>query len=339
MQTLQILKEEPKFKGLIKIDRSSNIPLIGMIQIGIIDRGSSLLQVRASTACNMKCTFCSTAANSYNIHPYNYEVELSYLMEWIKEAIKLKDNKVNQINIDSVGEPAAYPKIAELVKEVKNLPEVEIVTMQSNGTLLNEKLIKNLEEAGLNRINLSVHSLNQEQSKILFGSQNYNLKKITENCRLIKNSKIELNITPVYLPGVNDEQISELIGFAKELNCRISIQKYEIYKYSRKEKKAKEQNWFKFYKCLEELEKKHNYKLKLGPLDFKIYKSPRIPLTLKRGEVIMADVVMPGWIKNEVIAVANNRAVTVLDCSSNPGERIRIKILEAKDSIYIGKKV
>ncbi len=338
MQTLQIYKEQPKLKGLIKIDRSTNIPLIGMIHIGVMDRGSSLLQVRASTACNMKCTFCSTAANSYGIHPYNYEVELDYLLDWIKEVIRLKQGKVNQINIDSVGEPTAYSKIAELVKECKSIPEIEIVTMQSNGTLLNEKLIKELEKAGLDRINLSVHSLIPEQSRTLFGSQNYNLQKALENCRLVNSSKIELNLTPVYLPGINESQIDALVEFAKELNCRISIQKYEIYKYSRKEKKAKEQNWYKFYKYLEELEKKHNYKLKIGPIDFKIYKSPRIPLVFQRNDIVTAEVVMPGWIKNEAIAVANNRAVTVVNSNAKIGERIRIKILETKDSIYIGKK-
>ena len=190
MRQLEIIKEEPKFKGLIKIDRNSGIPLIGIIQVGVIDRGSSLLQVRASTACNMKCTFCSTSANSYDIHPYNYEVELDYLMDWIKEVIRLKNNEVNQINIDSVGEPSAYKDIVGLVRECKKLPGIELITMQSNGTLLTPQLIKDLEEAGLDRINLSVHSLNVDQSKELFGSKIYNLTKILENAKLVNKSKI-----------------------------------------------------------------------------------------------------------------------------------------------------
>lgn len=338
MSQLQIYKEEPKLKGLIKIDKNSQIPLLGMIHIGVLDRGSSLLQVRASTYCNMKCTFCSTAANSFGIHPYNYEVELSYLVDWIKETIKLKENLVNQINIDSVGEPTAYPKIIELVKEIKKIPEIEIITMQSNGTLLSKEKIKALEEAGLNRINFSIHSLIPEQSKELFGSENYNLNKILETCKLIKNSKIELNLTPVYLPGVNDEQIGKIIEFAKELNCKISIQKYEIYKYTRKDKRVKKQNWYKFYKYLDALESKHNYKLKLGPTDFKILRSKRIPLVFQRGDIIYVEVIMPGWMKNEVIAKANNRAITVVDCNNKIGDKIKVKILETRDSIYIGKK-
>ncbi len=339
MQKLKVIQETPKLKGLIKITRESGIPLLGLIHIGVIDRGSSLLQVRASTACNMKCSFCSTSANSYEMHPYNYEVELDYLLDWIKEVITLKDNQVNQINIDSVGEPTAYPKIVELIKECKKIPGIEIITMQSNGTLLTKEKIKALEEAGLNRINFSVHSLDQEQAKKLFGSENYNLNKILETCKLVNESKIELNLTPVYLPGVNDEQISNLIEFAKELKCSISIQKYEIYKYSRKDKKVKEQNWFKFYRTLTELEKKHNYKLKLGPTDFKIQRSKRVPLVFQRGDVITVEIVMPGWMPNEMIAKAGNRGITIVDCNYNIGDRIKVKILETRDSIYIAKKV
>ena len=96
----------------------------------------------------MRCSFCSTASNDQILHPYNYEVELDYLLDWIKEVIKLKDNQVDQINIDSVGEPTAYPKIIELVKQCKNILEIKTITMQTNGTLLNEKLIKDLEKWG-----------------------------------------------------------------------------------------------------------------------------------------------------------------------------------------------
>jgi len=328
-----------KLDGLIKIDKNSGIPLLGLLQIGVIDRGSSLLQVRASTACNMKCTFCSTAANSFNIHPYNFVVDLDYLIDWIKEAIKLKDNMVNQINIDSVGEPSAYPQIVELVKKCKEIPGIDIITMQSNGTILSEKLINELAIAGLSRINFSIHSLNPEKSKYLFGSANYNIEKIKETCKLINNSSIELNITPVLLVGVNESDIEELILFAKELNCKISIQNYENFKYSRKERKAKPQTWFRFYRKLDELEKKFNYKLKLGPTDFKISKSKKIPLVLERGDIITGKVLMPGWLRNEAVIAVNNRAVTISECNANGGDFIKAKIIETKNGIYIAKKL
>src|SRR3989344_964116 len=331
MEELQIIKPENK---LIKIDRKSKIPLLGLIHIGIIDRCSSLLQIRASTACNMKCSFCSTSANSLN-HLYNYEVELYYLIDWIKETIRLKDNLVNQINIDSVGEPSAYPKIVELVKAMKSLPGIEQVTMQSNGSLLSEIRINDLAAASLDRINFSIHSVNPEFSKYLFGSDYYNVDKILKTLDLINNSKIELNLTPVWLPGFNDKDIEDIIQLAKKLNCKISIQKYEVFRYSRKEKKTKEISWFKFYRKLGELEKKYDIKLKLGPIDFKISRSKRIPLVFRKGDKLKARVIMPGWIKGEMIAQADNRCITVFECNKNIGDIVNIRILDTKDSIYL----
>ena len=323
---------------LIRITKESGIPLIGLIHIGVVDRGSNLLQVRATTACNMKCTFCSTSANS-TLHPYNYTVELDYLIETIKEVIKLKDGKVREINIDSVGEPTAYPELVELVKQCKNLPEIKFVSMQTNGTLLNKNKIMELEKVGLGRINLSIHSLNKETGKFLFGNEFYDLDKILENIKLIYESKIELNLTPVWLPNVNDEDIKELIKFSKENNYKISIQKYESTKYSRKEKRAKEINWFKFYKQLEAWEKEFNLKLKIGPNDMNIHRTPRIPLILNRDEIVPITITMPGWMKNEMIGTVKGRSVTILNSNAKVGQIIRAKVTNTKNSIYLVKKV
>lgn len=331
---------------LIKITQESQIPLIGSIAFGIIDRGSNLLQIRPTTICNQKCTFCSTSTNNEELHPINFEVEESYLIQWLKEVIKLKsnnelkDNNNIEANIDSVGEPTTYPMLIELIEDIKKIPEIKFTSMQTNGTLLTEELIKKLETAGLNRINLSIHSLNEQESKTLFGNQNYNLNQILENIKTISKTKIELNLVPVWLPKVNDEQIKKLIQLAKSLNCKIGIQKYEISKYSRKEKKAKATTWFKFFRELKQLERQTNYKLIQTPKDFNIIRTKKIPLEMKKDEIVMVEILCRGWFKDQVIAAAKNRAITVIDFSKpfREHDKIKVKILDNKDSIYIGKK-
>lgn len=323
---------------IIQINRESQIPLVGAIPFGIIDRGSNLLQIRPTSCCNMNCTFCSTASNS-EIHPVNYEVECNYLIQWLKEVIKLKECNEIEANIDSVGEPTTYKDLIKLIKEIKAIPEIKFISMQTNGTLLTKELIRNLESAGLNRINISIHSLNPEQAKYLFGNQTYNLNNVLNALKLIKQTKIELNLVPVWLPKLNDEEIIKLIKLAKELNCKIGIQKYEVTKYSRKEKKAKQTTWFKFFRSLKELEKRENYKLVQTPKGFNIKRTKKIPLVFQKGDIITATIVCQGWLKNQMIASANNRAITILDCNKNIGDKLRIKILDAHDSIYIAKKV
>lgn len=325
-------------ESLIQIDENSGIPLIGALPFGIIDRGSNLLQVRATTICNMRCPFCSTSANDLNRHPVNYQVDLDYLLRWIKEVVDFKNCNV-EINIDSVGEPSSYPYLAELVKGVRKFENVKVVSMQSNGTLFNEKLIKDLEEAGLTRINLSLHSLDKEKSKILFGMSHYNLDKVLDNIKLINNSKIELCLTPVYLPGVNDNDVESIIKFAKEINCRIAIQKYEIHKTGRKMKKVKEMTYWKFYKKLEEWEKQYNIKLKIGPRDLNIFRVKSLPKPFKENEIVKLEIKAPGWQANQMLGVAKNRAVTILNCDKPVNSFVKARIVNDKNNIYIAELV
>src|SRR3989338_5895140 len=99
--TTQIKVQE---EGTIKIDATSGIPLIGLLHIGVIDRGSNLLQVRTSTACNMSCTFCSTDTGPYaKVKKKNIVVDPHYLLHWVKEVVALKECDNIEINLDSMG--------------------------------------------------------------------------------------------------------------------------------------------------------------------------------------------------------------------------------------------
>lgn len=321
--------------NIVKIDEKSGIPLLGCIAFGVIDRGSNLLQIRATTVCNMKCKFCSTSANNFDMHPSNFIVDKDYLVKWTKHVIDLKDCKEIEINIDSMGEPTSYPQLAELISDLKKIPEVTFISMQTNGTLLTKELIKKLEKAGLGRINLSIHSLQNLQSKELFGSSGYQLPKILESIKEILKTKIELLLAPVWLPNVNDNEIEKIIQLSKELNCKIGIQKYEIYKYSRKMKESKHVNFYKFYKKLEEWESKYNVKLKLGPNDFKIIRTKKIPLAFKVGEKVRCVIKSPGWINNQMIGVAKNVCISINNCKLPINSETNVKIVENKNSIYI----
>ena len=328
------LEVKPK---LINITREGGIPLIGCIAFGIIDRGTNLLQVRCTSACNMKCPFCSTAANSFNIHPINYIVDIGYLLDWVKEIVKVKGNDV-KIFLDSVGDPLTHPKFVELVRGLREINEVSEIAVITNGTLLNKEKIDALEKAGLTQVNISLHTLNEELGKKLFGSNSYDLDKVIENIRYIAKSRIKLVLTPVWLPNVNDEDIEEIVKFSKEIGCMVGIQNYEIYKYSRKMKEAKKMTYWKFYRKIEELEKKYNTKLKVSKDDFGIEKRSRLEDVFKIGEKVMVEVKCNGWIFGQKLGVVRNRCVSINNCNKDSG-LVKVKIIENKNSLYIAETI
>lgn len=325
-------------KQSIKITEDTEIPLIGTIMFGIVDRGTNLLQIRPTTICPLNCPFCSTDSGKYSkTRQADYEVDLDYLLKWVKEIVKFKKIPI-EANIDSVGEPISYPRTIELVEKLSKIKGIYRVSMQTNGFLLTEEKIHKLEKAGLYRLNLSINSLNKEKARLLSGTDYYDIEKIIDLAKYItKNTKIELLIAPVWIPNINDNDIEDIIEFTKRIGAKLGIQKYEIYKYSRKLKRAKHDNWWKFYKKLEELEKKHNTKLKLSKKDFDIVPAERIPTKLNKGEKINAKVVAPGWLKEQMLAVAKNRCITVNNCKAKIGQTVNIKILENKNNIYIGE--
>ena len=319
---------------LINIDKTSEIPLVGCIAFGIIDRGTNILQVRPTSVCNLKCQFCSTSANNPDLHPNTFQVELNYLLEYVKEAVKFK-GKNTQIFIDSVGDPMTYPNIIPLINKLSKIKNISKISMVTNGTLITNK-IKQLEN--LDEINVSIHSLNEEQAKLLSGSKTYNLKQVINNLKELSKTNIKLVLTPVYLPNVNDEEIPKILDLAKKLNCSLGIQKYEIYKYSRKLKKAKNITYFKFYKQLEVLEKRNNQKLRLTKDDVSLEKRESFPIKLELNKTYKATIKCNGWLKNQQLAVANNRTISILNSNNKPGDKVNIKILENKNNLYIAKK-
>ena len=125
--------------SLFHITRQSDIPLMGCLYFGVIDRGSNLLQIRPSCGCNLSCPFCSVDAGPHSrSRVTDYQVELDYLMEAVEEIAPFKGPGV-ECHIDSTGEPMLYPDIIELVRGLKAIKEVSVVSMQSNGTLLDEE--------------------------------------------------------------------------------------------------------------------------------------------------------------------------------------------------------
>ena len=316
---------------LYKINRDSGIPLIGTIFMGVIDRGSNLLQIRPTTVCNIDCQFCSTHISDPKLRPNHFIIDIDYLYETIKEIVEYKNTDIIAF-FESVGEPTTYPKLAELIKRVKQLPQVKRTAMVTNGTLLTDNLLKNLE-GNLDQINISIHALDEALAKTLAGSPYYSVKKIIESIKKIKN--IEVWLTPVWLPGVNDHEMPKLIAFAKEHNLKIGIQKYDIYKYSRKMKRAKMVNYYHFYKQLTKWEKDFNYKLKIGPSTFKIERTKALPLTFQNGDIITARIKAQSWLRNQVIAVAKNRAIAIDNCDLPIESEVKVRITQNRNNIYL----
>ncbi len=270
-------------------------------------------------------------------------VDLEQLLTAFRWAAAYKEINDIEAHIDTVGEPAMYPQLVELVDGLSKNASVKTVSMQTNGTLLNTKLIDELETAGLSRINMSIESVDPVLAKKIAGTDSYNLERVLEIAEYIaQNTDIDLLIAPVWLPGINDEEIPKLIEFAIRIGAgkkwpALGIQKFLPHKYGRRPD-IKSMGWDEFYSRIRKWEGIFSAKLVLTPQDFGSYECKSIPRMFKRHEKVKVRIVGPGWMKGEKLALARDRVLTVVDAGLIPvGKELFVRMERVVDGVYIAR--
>ena len=326
-------------RNLFYITRESQIPLLGHAAFGLIDRGTNLIQIRPLTGCNLCCIFCSVDEGRESRTKKNdYIIDTDYLLDEYRKIAEFKGMGV-EAHIDGQAEPFLYPYIEELIHGLKKIRETEIVSVQTNGTVISRDMIDRLHTA-LDRINLSISTLNQNLADRIYGIK-YPLRKVIETAEYIANSKIDLLIAPVWLPGINDQEMPKIIEFALETGAgkrwpALGIQKYISYRGGRKLKHV--MSFRSFYSRLREWEEEYGVKLVLSPKDFGIEKRRRYPSPIRKGDVYFARIALDGRAHGERIAVVKGRVITVLT-DKIPGKGVRFEITRVRDGIYLGEEV
>lgn len=119
---------------------------------------------------------------------------------------------INKIRFTG-GEPLVRKGIVDLVSRVSKLEGVKDLTMTTNGQLL-KQMAKPLKEAGLNRVNISLDTL--DPMKFVRITRCGDLNAVLEGI----DEAINVGLTPVkintvLIGGINDDEIRDLIDFTK----------------------------------------------------------------------------------------------------------------------------
>lgn len=339
------LVETSAHTALVKIDEST--PLIGCIAFGLIDRGTNLIQVRPISTCPLSCIFCSTNAGpKSSIRQTEYIVALDHMVEDFRRLVRFKGERAIEAHIDTVGDPLTYPRIIELVHGLHQTRGVKTVSMQTHAALLNEKLLDRLSSAGLSRINLSIDALNPKLARKLADTEWYDVNRITDlTGYIIENTSIDLLLSPVWVPNINNQEIPRIIDLASKIEAgkrspSLGIQKYEVHKHGRKVKGVKALRWKQFYTQLRTWERLHKIKLVLRPEDFGIHRRRMLPILYRKLEKVKLHVIAPGWLRREKLAVTvqGDMTMTLINAENIPvGAKVKARVIANKHNIYLAE--
>ncbi len=139
---------------------------------------------------------------------------LDNVLEFLKIAI---DEGVKKIRITG-GEPLLRKGLDEFIAKLHAYNKEVALVLSTNGFLL-KKTAKDLKKAGLSRVNVSLDSLKSD--RVLKISQKDALKNTLEGIEESLKVGLKLKLNTVVMKSVNDDEILELLEYAKNRSIQI----------------------------------------------------------------------------------------------------------------------
>ena len=167
------------------------------------------LRISVTDRCNLRCIYCMPAKG---IKLKRADEILSYekIIQIVRKAAKLGIYKIRLTG----GEPLVRKNISYLVSQLKRLEGIREVSMTTNGILL-ASMASELKEAGLDRLNISLDSLDPELYKYI--TRGGNVNRVLEGIEAalevgFKKTKINM----VLLPGINESSVAPMAAFCQK---------------------------------------------------------------------------------------------------------------------------
>ena len=172
------------------------------------NREINYLRISVTDLCNFNCEYCMPQEIEKKKHSEILRIEE------IENICKIAArNGISKIRLTG-GEPLVRKGLLGLIYRIKNIDGIKEVAITTNGSLLNN-MAKDLKSAGLDRINLSLDSLDEETfERITRGHKLSDVKAGLYSAIEAGFEKIKINT--VLINKINDHEIGDFINLTKE---------------------------------------------------------------------------------------------------------------------------
>lgn len=167
------------------------------------------LRISVTDRCNLRCCYCMPEG----VQDVGMKNILTFEEIWeiVRTGVSLG---ITHIRITG-GEPLVRKGCVNLIRGIREIPGVETITMTTNGVLL-ENYAKQLKEAGVDGVNISLDTLDPEEFFKITGKRE--LQEVLAGIRAAKTAGL-----PVKLNAVNRKELDPipLVRYAQEENLPI----------------------------------------------------------------------------------------------------------------------
>ena len=170
-------------------------------------RDHTYLRISLIERCNLRCTYCMPE-EGVKLSPKSHLMTYEEIYDIAKTFV---DHGVTKIRLTG-GEPLIRKDIPIILEKLATLP-VEL-SITSNAVII-DKFIDVLKANGVNKINVSLDSLDEGKFKHI--TRRNEFKKVYNNILLLVKEGFTVKVNAVLMKGFNDDEIIDFINFTKDL--------------------------------------------------------------------------------------------------------------------------
>ena len=188
----------------LKTDLASREPLYDTF-----GRKHDYLRISVTERCNLRCVYCMPA-DGIDLAPRQTILTFEEIIRLVKIFASLGINKIRLTG----GEPLIRKGFTDLVTAIRNIKEIKTIAVTTNGVLLG-KYVKELKAAGLDKINLSLDTLQEDRFETI--ARRANFKDVMSGLQSALDygfTPLKINMVP--LMGVNDDEILDFVALTKD---------------------------------------------------------------------------------------------------------------------------
>ncbi|MBC2582349.1 GTP 3',8-cyclase MoaA [Clostridium sp. DJ247] len=171
-------------------------------------RDINYLRISITDLCNLRCRYCMPVQGIQKID-HEKILRLEEIYEIAKTFVSLGINKIRITG----GEPLVRKGALNLIEKLGKLEGIKDFAMTTNGVLLKDSA-RDLKNAGLNRVNISLDTL--DEKKYYNITKGGNIKEVLEGieeARKVGLTPIKLNV--VLIGGFNDNEIEDFVNLTR----------------------------------------------------------------------------------------------------------------------------
>ena len=205
MKAEEVYYETPLTSSLFHRASQKKIPLSGTFEV--------------SPMCNFDCKMCYVRLSKEQVekHPR----KMLTLEQWKKLADEAEKKGLLYLLITG-GEPFMWPDFWELYEYVSK--KGFVVTINSNGSMINEEAVEHLRACPPSRINITLYGATNETYERLCQTKN-GFTKVDRAIRILKSAGIQVKLNCSLTP-YNICDLEKMIRYAEEQNVIIETNTY-----------------------------------------------------------------------------------------------------------------